>query len=218
MLEGRWVAAEGTVFPEFDEARHTVEPFPIPADWPLFVGYDPGYDHPTAILWIAVGPTGRYFVVDEIYQGGRSVAEHAADVKKHNREKWAGRTVHCYYGDPQHAFSITAQATKPISAQFKEAMGVGMSPWPRSQDVEAMVEGVRERLRQDRLQVFRTCENTIAEFQTWRYKRTAKGELPAGDDQYEDANNHAMDVIKGLVTMNLRYDRRGVRVIDPDKR
>jgi hypothetical protein len=223
MLRGRWVSAEGTVFADFQEDRHVVEPFEIPDSWGLFVGVDPGYDHPCAILWIAVGPTGRYYVVDEIYQGGRSIAEHAEDVKLHNRTR-PGRTVHNYFGDPQHAFSVTAQAIEPISVQFKKAMGCSMTPWPRSQDKEAMVEAVRNRLKllggdgKPMLQVFSTCENTIAEFQTWRYKRTAKGELPPGDDQYEDANNHALDVICGMVAMNLRPKPGGVRVIDPGKK
>lgn len=224
-LNGLWKSADGSVFPEFEEEKHVVTPFQIPSSWPLFVGWDPGYDHPTAILWIAVAPTGRYYVVDEIYEGGKSVEQHVHSVKAHNREKWAGRTVHGYYGDPQHAFSQTAQAIEPISAQFRKAMGTGMIPWPRSTDKEAMVNAVRRRLNSHGagadlldLRVFRTCPNTINEFQSWSYKRTAKGEVPHGDDQFEDANNHALDVVLGMVAMNLRYDRQGVRVIDGNRR
>ena len=104
-------------------------------------------------------------------------------------------------GGAQHAFSQTAQSPKTIAQQFHEC-GLSFGPWPRSVDVEAMVEAVRERLRSDGLKVFATCRNTITEFQSWRYKRTAKGELPAGDDAFEDANNHAMDVVKGLIAAN----------------
>lgn len=77
-----------------------------------------------------------------------------------------------------------------------------------------MVEAVRLLLahRDDngvpepKLQVFSTCPNTISEFQSWSYKRTAKGELPPGEDKFEDSNNHAMDVVKGIVATRPEYD------------
>ncbi len=205
MLDGLWVAAEGTVFPEFNEAKHVIDDIPanVIRSWPHFLGYDPGYDHPTAVLWWAIAPNGCYYVVDEIYEGGKSVKEHGAEIMRRNREK--PRNMLRYFGDPQHAFSETAQAPIPIAQQFKDATGINMSPWPRSTDKEAMVNNVRQLLNADpvRLKVFRSCRNTINEFQSWRFKRTAKGELPAGDDAYVDADNHAMDVICGLASMNL---------------
>lgn len=207
-LDGEWVAAEGTVYPEFDVQRHVMQPFAVPADWPCAVGLDPGYDHPCAILWLAVAPNGCYYVIDELYRGGLGIPRHAADIKARN----AGRTVHRYYADPQHAFSHTAQSPKSIAQQLREC-GLSFSPWPRSTNVEAMVEAVRERLRSDRLKVFATCQNTINEFQSWSYKRNSKGETPAGDDQFEDRDNHAMDVIKGLCAAPLDHQGRGVQVI-----
>lgn len=207
-LDGEWVSAEGTVFPEFSASRHVMAPFAVPPDWPIFVGLDPGYDHPCAILWLAMAPNGCYYVIDELYRGGLTIPQHAADIKARN----AGRTVHRYYADPQHAFSRTAQSPKSIAQQLREC-GLSFSPWPRSTNKEAMVEAVRQRLRSDRLKVFSTCINTINEFQSWSYKRTAKGELPAGDDQYEDKDNHAMDVICGLVAAPLAGSGQRVKVI-----
>lgn len=202
LYEGRWVAGEGTVYPEFSEERHVVEPFPvgIPDSWPQFVGLDPGYDHPCAILWFAVAPNEVVYIVDELYRGGKSVQEHAADIRARN----AQRTIRGYYADPQHAFSRTAQSPKSIADQLREC-GLTFQPWPRSVDVESMVNAVRARLTSDRLQVFSTCVNTIREFQSWSYKRTTTGELPPGDDQFEDKDNHAMDVVKGIIATNPTY-------------
>jgi phage terminase large subunit len=208
MKHGLWVAGEGTVYPEFNDAKHVCRPFAIPEEWPVFVGWDPGYDHPTAILWVAVAPNGTYYVFDEIYQGGRGVKEHCENIRTRN----AGRTVRRYLGDPQHCFSSTAQSPESIATQARKH-GVKLTPWPRSTDVEAMVNKVRERLTDVRIKVFATCTNTIDEFQSWRYKRTAKGELPTGDDAFEDANNHAMDVIKGLVAARLGELGGRVRVV-----
>lgn len=214
MLLGRWVAAEGSVFPEFSESRHVVAPFGIPASWPFWVGYDPGYDHPTAILWWTIGPDNCAYVTDEIYQGGLSVGQHVENIRKINAAH-PGRTVHRYFGDPQHVMSQTAQSPESIASQFRRAMGVSMGTWPRSTDKEAMVNKVRQMLLADQLKVFRTCPNTITEFQSWRYKRTSRGEIPHGDDQYEDANNDAMDVVCGLAAAGLSHDRRPTRVIEP---
>lgn len=230
-LDGDWVSAEGTVYPEFDEDKHVVDPFPIPQTWPHFLFYDPGYDHPTAILWVAVGPNGCYYVVDEIYQGGLGVEAHAADVMKHNRAN-PGRHMLRYYGDPQHAFNETAQSPESIAVQFKKKTGLNLVPWPRMSEKgakEASVNAVRRRLigwppqgkpndpAQPMLKVFRTCRNTIGEFQRWSYKRMADGQLPAGDDQFEDRDNHAMDCLCGAAALNLRFNQQGIIVIDPDK-
>ncbi len=51
------------------------------------------------------------------------------------------------------------------------------------------------------LKVFTTCVNTVREFQSWRYKRNSRGELPPGDDAYVDAENHAMDVIRDITKL-----------------
>jgi hypothetical protein len=200
LYEGRWAAGEGSVYPEFTD-RHVIAPFDIPADWPWYVGIDPGYDHPCAILWFTVAPNKCLYVADELYRGGLAVAEHARDIRARN----AGRTVHRYYGDPQHAFSRTAQSPKSIAMQFGEN-GIRVGPWPRTAgSEETMVEAVRELLRQNMLKVFSTCPHTIGEFQSWSYKRTVKGELPPGEDKFEDANNHAMDVVRGVVATRPKH-------------
>jgi hypothetical protein len=149
---------------------------------------------PAAILWFTVAPNGCIYVVDELYRGGLPVADHARDIRARN----AGRTVVRYYADPQHAFSRTAQSPKSIASQLKDC-GLTFVPWPRTGgSEETMVEAVRKRLTTDRLKVFATCVNTIREFQSWSYKRSPSGELPPGEDKFEDKDNHAMDVREGV--------------------
>lgn len=207
LFEGRWVSAEGGVFPEFDEAVHVQPHFDVPSDWPVYLGLDPGYDHPCAILWFCVAPNNHLYIIDELYRGGLGIPEHAADIKARN----PGRNMRAYYADPQHAFSQTAQSPKTIADQLREC-GLTFQPWPRSTDVAAMVEAVRRRLQAKTLHVFSTCTNTISEFQSWAYKRTANGQQPAGDDQFEDRNNHAMDVVKGIIATNPTFARSAAKV------
>lgn len=212
LLDGRWVGAEGTVFPEFDESRHVIAPFNIPDDWPIYWGYDPGFDHATCILWFTVAPNECIYVIGEIHQRQLGVPQHAANVRA--RELATGWHPVRRYADPQHAFNRTAQSPKTIAQQWRE-LGFHLTPWPRSTAVESMVEAVRRRLIDEKLKVFSTCVNCIREFQSWSYKRTAKGEIPAGDDQYEDRDNDAMDVIKGVVAANPRHaPQRGIIVLE----
>lgn len=200
-LDGEWVAAEGTVFPEFNERRHVITPFPIPQDWPIYLGYDPGYDHPTAILWFTVAPNGTLYITDEIYRPGLGVAEHARNIKA----RLGGRTPRRMFGDPQHLFSRTAQSPRSIADQLRD-QGLRFVPWPRTGgNEETMIAAVRELLIQDRLKVFAPCQSTIDEFQSWSYRRDAQGATPAGDEKPEDRNNHAMDVVKGIVAARIAY-------------
>jgi PBSX family phage terminase large subunit len=213
--QGRWVAEEGIIYPMFDEDRHVMAPFRIPdgtlpneEPWPIYVGWDPGFDHPTAILWIAIGKNGCYYIIDEIYRGGRTVKEHCEEVHKKNR----GRTVLRYFGDPQYAFSKTAMSEESIAEQARKH-GIAMAPWPRTANELAMVNKVRHRLQEGRIKVFSTCTNTINEFQSWKHKRDANGLVPTGDDKFEDTCNDAMDVVKGMVDLNLGFDARPIKVV-----
>lgn len=211
-VDGLWRSAEGGVFPEFVESIHVMDEFAIPMEWPQFVGIDPGYDHPCAILWFAVAPNGNVYIVNEQYTGGLSVQQHAENIHRDNK----GRNVHATFADPQHAWSRTAQSPKPIAAQFAEK-GIRVRPWPRSTQKQPMVEAVRKLLNERKLKVFRRCVNTISEFGSWAYKRNTKGEQLTGDDQYEDKNNHAMDVVCGVVAAGVqglaRFSESRIRVI-----
>jgi len=71
MILGDWYTFEGQVFEEFrieplpDEplnARHVIEPFPIPDWWPKIIGIDWGYSAWTFVIWFAIAPTGRVYI------------------------------------------------------------------------------------------------------------------------------------------------------------
>jgi hypothetical protein len=214
-FEGIWAGAEGTVYQEFDEDRHVIRPFRIPdgtndeSRWPIIVGYDSGYDHPCAVLWFAVSPNETLYVIDEIYGGG-------IDIPRLNElihQKNAYRTVTRFLADPQDVFSRRQQGPT-IADQFRRARyPIHFSPWPRTaQNAQSMVEAVRQRLINGKLKFFSTCANAIREHQSWSYKRTTTGELPAGDDAYEDRDNHTCDVVKGVVAANPRYESHRIIV------
>ena len=63
----------------------------------------------------------------------------------------------------------------------------------------AAVESVRTALLAGQLLFFSDCVGFIGDFQSWQYKRTQGGEIPKGDDAYEDANNDGCDVCMGMI-------------------
>lgn len=53
-LLGDWDAIEGAFFAEWDQRKHVVEPFEIPADWLRFRSMDWGFAAPFSVGWWAV--------------------------------------------------------------------------------------------------------------------------------------------------------------------
>jgi len=74
-------AAEGLVYPEFDEAVHVIEPFAIPEDWQDIISIDPGLNNPLSAHWYAVDFDDNVYVVYEHYAAGKDVDFHAEAIK-----------------------------------------------------------------------------------------------------------------------------------------
>ena len=72
---GHFVAAEGLVFPNFDVAN-IIEPMRITNADAYYIGIDPGYRNPTAVVWVvAVGE--NLYVVSDYEVAGLTVADHS---------------------------------------------------------------------------------------------------------------------------------------------
>jgi PBSX family phage terminase large subunit len=81
---GRWVQAEGAVWPEFDPAVHLIDPFPVPKAWRRIRVVDFGYTNPFVCQWWAVDPDGRMFRYRETYHTRRLVEDHVLGVRDEN--------------------------------------------------------------------------------------------------------------------------------------
>lgn len=81
---GLWVAAEGAIFTMFKRqgpAANVVPRFEASADWRVILSIDFGFSHPLAAqVWVVDGD-GRMFLEREIHMAGRTVDEHAPDIK-----------------------------------------------------------------------------------------------------------------------------------------
>lgn len=82
LVLGKWVAAEGQVYDDFNEEIHIIEPFDIPADWKRYRSIDFGYRNPFVCQWWALDHDDRLYMYREIYMTGRTVKEHAEQINR----------------------------------------------------------------------------------------------------------------------------------------
>jgi len=76
LLYGDWDTFSGQVFTEWvnDPAHyddrigtHVIAPFKVPDSWPVWCGLDWGYSRPFAVIWFAVDPERRLYMIREYY-------------------------------------------------------------------------------------------------------------------------------------------------------
>jgi hypothetical protein len=200
----------GLVYKEFQREIHVIQPFDILPGWSVWRCFDFGSTNPTVCLWIAVDDDDNWYIYQEHYETKSGIDYHAGVVNA----KTGSTSIVATYGDPSGAQWITefAQRGIYITPAFKETSTV-FNTWVRFK-----IEKVAEKLKvipghvvphnpsfSERditkglpgLYIFKTCTNTIREFETYRWKE--KSVTQAQDlnepDVPEKANDHAMDAL-----------------------
>jgi phage terminase large subunit len=79
---GKWAAAEGVIYEDFDREVHVINSFPIPAEWVRFRAIDFGYTNPFVCQWWAMDPDGRLYLYREIYMTHRLVEDFARQINR----------------------------------------------------------------------------------------------------------------------------------------
>lgn len=212
-------AQENVVYPEFDRNRHVIHvgfdglfPAGWPKDWPVWVAYDPGYAHPCAVIFWGVSTNGQHYIVDEIHGGGIDIDTLATKIWEKSRKYRIVR----WLSDPRGANQRTQIAKgETVMGYMRRVHQLNFQPWKAAsgKDIQDQVEAVRVLLLGPKpLQVFDGCVGTIGEFESWRNKINASGELAVGDDAYERDGNDAMDAIRGIVADAPVYEQTPIEV------
>lgn len=219
-LEGRPMAVEGVVFPEFDRDRNMIDTGPghdfpngWPSDWPVWVAYDPGFTHPCAVVFWGVAPTGQHFIVDEIHGSGIDIDILA----KRIWEKVPRYRIVKWLADPRGANQKTQIAKgETVIGYMRRVHQLNFMPWKAASGkaIQDQVEAVRVIVKHPTrpLRVFSHCKGVIGEFESWKNKTNVSGELAVGDDAYENKDNDAMDAIRGIVADRPSITQSGAEV------
>lgn len=150
---GQWAAAEGTIYEDaWNAARNVVDRFPIPAEWPRFLGIDFGYTNPFVCKWYALDPDGRLYCYREIYYTKRLVEDHAKSIKHFSRWGQPG-------GDPLPRAIICDHDAEDRATLERH---LGLYTLPAHKGVSDGIQAVASRLRpagdgRPRLLYFRDC-------------------------------------------------------------
>lgn len=170
MRYGKWVAAEGQIYEEWDDAVHLVvrkdvapgykgkrDRYGIPMEWPRYWAIDFGYTNPFVCQRWAEDPDGRLWMYAETYHTQRLVEDHARailrEVTKTTRVNTDEENL-----DPVKALAAGARAWRePIpQAVICDHDAEGRATWEKHsglattaamKDKEPGIQAVQARLR-----------------------------------------------------------------------
>lgn len=141
---GRWVAAEGIVYEDWDPAVHLVQPFEIPDSWQRYWAVDFGYTNPFVCQWWAEDPDGRLFLYREIYRTRRTTDEHAADILARVSVPDVGERYGRRWREPKPVAIICDHDAEDRAILERE---LGLPTMAADKRVQVGIQAVQRRLR-----------------------------------------------------------------------
>lgn len=141
LRDGRWTAAQGVIYEEYDETLHLVEKFPIPDDWTRLWTVDFGFTNPFVCQWWAIDPDGRMILYREIYMSRRTVDQHARDILDQVSVMEDGHRV---WTEPR---PVTIICDHDAEGRTVLARELGLTTTPANKTVKNGIQAVKTRLR-----------------------------------------------------------------------
>jgi len=184
LLLGKWVQAEGIIYPSFDLNKHVVEKaqFLELKDYKRVIfGADSNYPLPRAAVLIGIKGDGTVDLIDEFYQ-----TAHVEDLIKWLKE-WKekrGWTIFGYH-DPSDPASID-----------KINRESGISCEKADNTVIAGISEVNRYFEKNLIKISKDCVNLIKELQSYRWKDKGKEQPLKEEDHLMDSLRYALMSIK----------------------
>jgi len=178
LLDGRWAAAEGLVYPEFDATLHVVKAMPIGWEsWPKVRSIDFGYVHPFVCSWWAVDPDGRLYCYREVYHSKRTVADHARQINQLSKGETYAATITDH--DAEDRATLASAGIDTIAANKdqrsgRDAMHARLAVQGDDKPRLFWLEGCTVETDQD-LYAAKKPTSTIAEFDSFVYPKGQDG-------------------------------------------
>jgi PBSX family phage terminase large subunit len=143
LRDGIWAASEGVIYDEWDEARHVIDRFDVPYDWPRFWSVDFGYVHPFVWQDWTRRPDGALVLVREIFHTRRLVEDHCRQIKRLHTDD-GSETGRWVSARPQF---IVADHDAEDRATFERHIGWGTIA--ANKNVSEGIQAFAQRLRRD---------------------------------------------------------------------
>ena len=175
---GEFTRMEGLVYDVHE--WHKMEAKEIPAE-AVIGGIDWGYTNPAA-LQILKWYDGRFYIVDEWYMEGKTTPEIIAAAKNFQTKY----KVNIWYADSANPEKI---------AEANDNTGLYVIGYEKTKDSLTFgISTIQQLLREKRLYVFKSCVNTLSEFEAYHYPETVEGKDQSEDPVAKD--NHLMDAMR----------------------
>lgn len=198
---GKWVAADGIIYPQFDEAKHVVKS--KPRDYAkYYVSIDYGTHNPTSMgLW---GLYNRkwYRVADSYFDSVKQMRQRTDE--EHYRE------LHNLIADNTGGQKPVAVIVDPSAASFIECIKRHGEYRVRQADNDVLsgIANVSTELNAGRLLFCDCCHEIFDEFLSYIWDQKA---AERGEDKPVKQYDHAMDDMRYFVQTVL-YKNKGLRI------
>lgn len=199
-VEGKWVSADGLVYPFFKEGVNTYSE-KIDGFSQYFISCDYGTVNPFSLgLWGE--KDGVWYRIKEFYHDSRKRGFQMTDSEYYEEltKLSEGRPVKAVIVDPSAASFIECIRR---SGKFKVL--------PAKNNVSYGIRKVSEALKEGKILINETCADSIREFALYRWDENA------GKDAPRKENDHAMDDIRYFVTTHEECTDDGFFAISPKR-
>lgn len=200
-VEGKWVAAYGTVYPMFSEKLHVKNPPKEEAER-YCISCDYGTVNPcSAGLWGMFGDT--WYRIAEYYYNSRTEGEQRTDLEHYEQiKKLAGcRNIEKIIVDPSAASFIQC-----IRRDGK------FTVIPAKNDVIDGIRQVSDALKGGKIFFSPDCKDTLREFSLYRWDEKSLKDAPRKE------NDHAMDDIRYFVTTAMSAPQNDFFALSVDRK
>ena len=192
LLEGNWDVSEGAAFTEFEYDKHTIAPYELPKHWTRVKGIDYGYAAESAVIWGCIDPADETLIIyRELYQKGLTGEELALRIFEFEKEDKLSVA-----GVLDTAAWARTGTTGPTVGEVLTRAGHKLRRADKNR-IQGKIQ-IHERLKlnsqgRPKLQIFRTCPNTIRELQSIPIDKTRP------EDVDTKASDHAYDALRYLI-------------------
>jgi len=199
-IGGEWTFYVGRVFKAFSPQIHVIEPFSIPAGWPIWEGVDYGVRDATAVIFITRSPGGTFYIFD------RPTVIHCVNILEKELRKPNARVSDHHALGKQLALDWSkngvATVNNPIGRKDRrdklmaslEIRNGNNIPWHIKEQQKGTIEGSKY----PSIYIFKgKCPNLVKELMYLKWKETIRQEGTYGDTIGAD---HAIDATEYVVS------------------
>lgn len=197
LVLGRWVHAEGAIYPDFDPATHLLDWFEPPKEWRRIRSIDFGYTNPFVCQWWAIDGDGRMYLYRETYHSQRLVEDHARDIIRLTGEEHIENSVSDHDAEDRATLERYGVHTKPAQKDISPGIQAVQQRLRRAGDGKPRLYLMRGALVEDDESLGRRPRSTVEEFPGYVWE-PVKDERPVKETPFK-LNDHGMDAMRYAV-------------------